>query len=437
MDSNTPCDFSGADATVCPATETCQGGGGCPKYGDYTGNACVLGRLLAAWPSATNQPGGTPTGGTIVSFFASTVVGPTPTTTTYTGATTADFHDTAALSAKLVLGGTSVPVAGQLITFTLGAQSCPGTTNASGFASCSLTLNQAAGPSTVTASFAGSGNFQASNSGAQPFTITKEETTLSYTGPTLIANGSIVSAVLKEDGAVAIAGRLVTFTLGTGETCSGTTDATGKATCPMPVLNTGPGTITATFAGDAFYLPASDNATVTTVIDIGAGLINPLFAGTPGNCPMAWVCAGSPDPGFASYAPGVVQYPGGSPFATSAFSPTIFGGSGTIRQNTTLTWIGGKLYYLGLWKGLPKTEPDGTTQVSGWPLTVRLYLTTDAGEQVLALDLAAPASGVFASNPIFFTLPANSPFLGRKIGVLIFVSAPNFVSANFDIVPLP
>jgi hypothetical protein len=436
MDSKMPCDFSGADATVCPAMETCQGDRGCPKYGDYTANACVLGRLLAAWPSATNQPGGTPLG-KIVSFFASTVVGPTPTTTKYTGATTADFHDSAALSATLVLGGTSIPVAGQLITFTLGSQNCAGTTNASGFASCSLALNQAAGPYTVTAGFAGSGNFQASNSGAQPFTITKEETTLSYTGPTLIANGSIVSAVLKEDGAVAIAGRLVTFTLGTGETCSGTTDATGKATCPMPVLNTGPGTITATFAGDAFYLPSSANATVITVIDIAAGLINPLFAGTPGSCPMAWVCAGSPDPGFASYAPGVAQYPGGSPFATSAFSPTVFGGSGTIRQNTSLSWIGGKLYYLDLWKGLPKTEPDGTTQVSGWPLTVRLYLTTAAGEQVLALDIGAPAPNVFASNPIFFTLPANSPFLGKKIGVLIFVSGPNFFSANFDITPLP
>jgi hypothetical protein len=267
-DSNTPCDFSGPDATVCPMNETCQGGGGCPKYGDYTGNACVLGRLLAAWPSATAQPGATPTGGFISSFFALTVVGPTPTTTKHTGATTGDFHDDVLLSATLVLGGTSIPIAGQLITFTVGGQSCTGITNASGFASCSLTLNQVPGAYTVTASFAGLGNYQAS-SDSKAFTITKEETTTTYAGPTVIANGvnTPFSAVLKEDGFVPIAGRTITITLGTGggaQTCTGTTDATGKAACTILVNQPGgAGTVAANFAGDAFYLPSSATAATT------------------------------------------------------------------------------------------------------------------------------------------------------------------------------
>jgi hypothetical protein len=276
-DSNTPCDFSGTDATVCPATETCQGGSGCPKYGDYTGNACVLGRLLAAWPSATDQPGATATGGFISSFFALTVVGPTPTTTTYTGATMGDFHDSVLLSATLVLGGTSIPITGQLITFTIGGQSCTGVTNAAGTASptsppCqngTLTLNQMPGSYTVTASFAGAGLFQASSASA-PFTITREETTLSYTGDTVIANNTTahLSGVLLEDGLVPIQGRTVVFTLGTGataQTCSPTpvTNAAGIAACTIFPVNQpfGTGVVADNFAGDAFYLPSSASAT--------------------------------------------------------------------------------------------------------------------------------------------------------------------------------
>jgi len=47
--SNTACDFS---STVCPGGETCRIGRGCPKYGDYNGNAAALGRHFSAWSSA-------------------------------------------------------------------------------------------------------------------------------------------------------------------------------------------------------------------------------------------------------------------------------------------------------------------------------------------------------------------------------------------------
>ncbi len=169
LDSKTPCDFSGPDATACPSGETCQIGGGGPKYGDYTGNACVLGRLLAAWPSATNQPGAAPTGGNITSFFALTVVASTTTTTTYTGPNSGS--GTVTLSATLVLSGTTIPIPGQPIKFTLGTQNCSGATDATGSASCSITLTQPPGSYTVKATFAGGGKFQASNNAAA-FTIT-------------------------------------------------------------------------------------------------------------------------------------------------------------------------------------------------------------------------------------------------------------------------
>jgi hypothetical protein len=237
-------------------------------------------------------------------LFVETVMATTPTTTTYTGDTTGDFHDPVTLSATLVLAGTSIPVAGQVITFTIGTQSCPGTTNASGFASCTLTLNQSPGPYTVIASFAGgSGNFPSSASA--PFTITREETTTTYAGPTVIANNvnTTFSAVLTEDGAVPISGRTITITLGTGataQTCNGTTDASGTATCTILVNQPlGAGTVAADFAGDAFYLPSSGSATtiLPTLTPTPTPTLTPTATPTvtPTNTPVpiGGACTGS------------------------------------------------------------------------------------------------------------------------------------------------
>lgn len=191
-----------------------------------------------------------------------------PTSIAYTGARAGDFHDSATLAANLV--DTSVnptaPVAGVTVSFTLGSQTCTATTDASGQANCSLTFDQAPGNYTVAASFAGTDTFLPSSSSA-PVTVTREETTLTYTGETLIPNGRTaqLAAVLKEDGTSPIAGRTVSFTLGIGpgaQVCSGTTDATGSARCTISPVSQplGPGTVTASFAGDGFYVPTSASA---------------------------------------------------------------------------------------------------------------------------------------------------------------------------------
>jgi len=264
--SNTRCDFSTPACPMNPAgPETCQLGnfGQAVKYGDYTGNACILGRLYTVFASGAGLT-------SIRDLFQSFVVTSTPTTLTYNGATSGDFHDPVTLSAILTLSGTSAPVSGQTITFTIGTQSCTGVTSTTGAASCTLTLNQVPGPYTVTASFAASGLFQASSASAA-FTINKEETTLSYTGDTVIANNTTahLSGVLLEDGLVPIAGRTVVFTLGTGataQTCTGITNATGVAACTIFPVNQpfGAGVVSDNFAGDAFYLPSS--AKGTTII---------------------------------------------------------------------------------------------------------------------------------------------------------------------------
>src|SRR5262245_30831720 len=133
------------------------------------------------------------------------------TTLTYTGDVADDYHDPANLSAILAVTSTGSPIAGASVSFTLGTQSCTGTTTAVGVASCSIgSLNQVPGPYTVTASFAGGtvgGVPYFASTVAKSFTINKEETTLSYTGDKVIANGGTahMSGVLLEDGSVPIA----------------------------------------------------------------------------------------------------------------------------------------------------------------------------------------------------------------------------------------
>jgi hypothetical protein len=189
-----------------------------------------------------------------------------PTTTTYTGPATGTYSDPVALSGTLVDALTVVAIPGEMLTLSVGIDQCAALTNALGAAACSATLTQTPGPYTATAAFAGSTQYEAS-SGTAPFVIMKEVTVTTYTGPTLIAQAlpATLRAVLKEDDGPAVSGRTVSFVLGTGgsaQACSGVTSVLGEASCVIPVVNQplGPGTVSASFAGDAFYLPSSASA---------------------------------------------------------------------------------------------------------------------------------------------------------------------------------
>ena len=180
---------------------------------------------------------------------------------TYTGAKTGDYHDAATLSAKLVSVFSGNPIAGVNVTLSLGAQSCVDATNAAGVASCAITPNVPAGSQPIVAKFAGTALYDPS-SDTDTFAVTLEQTKIAYTGVTgYVAIGSTVtlSAVLKEDGVTPISGRTVTLTL-SGQSCVDTTNAAGVASCTVTVAAqpTGPNTVTASFAGDAYYLPATD-----------------------------------------------------------------------------------------------------------------------------------------------------------------------------------
>ncbi|MEY9859285.1 hypothetical protein ABH935_004913 [Catenulispora sp. GAS73] len=208
--------------------------------------------------SATN-PAGTIASNTVNVVWIKRVA----TLTINPSSTTSDFNDPVTVSGTLT--DSAGPIVGVPVTFTLnGAETCTGTTAANGSASCSITPLEAAGPYMLTASFAGSASDQPASAGA-PFTVTREETTLVYTGSAHAANGQpyTLSGTLKEDGVTPIAGRTVAFTLGSGasaQSCSGTTDAAGNASCTIASVNQpNAATVPAggVFAGDAYYLPAS------------------------------------------------------------------------------------------------------------------------------------------------------------------------------------
>ena len=153
-------------------------------------------------------------------------------------------------------------MAAKSVSFALGTgDGCTATTDASGRAACAITPNQPAGTVPVSATFAGDLDYLGS-SDTKAFEITRQETTTTYTGPLVIAAGQPVTlrgSVVEEAGPVPVEGRSVTLALGS-QSCTGTTDATGSASCVIASVATalGPQPLGASFAGDAFYEPSSD-----------------------------------------------------------------------------------------------------------------------------------------------------------------------------------
>ena len=201
------------------------------------------------------------------------------TTLTYDGVTSADYHDAADLSATLTRTVDGAPIAGKTVDFTMASEHCSALTDAHGTAACAIIPTEPAGPFTVAATFGGDGNFLASTT-SRSFEVTKEETTTTYSGPTVIAQGNPVtlSGRLLEDGIVPIAGRTLTLTLGSGadsqDCMTAPTDASGAGSCTVASVSVdqGPEPVKAAFAGDAFYLPSTDTDSAIVFAFPGRGI---------------------------------------------------------------------------------------------------------------------------------------------------------------------
>jgi hypothetical protein len=182
------------------------------------------------------------------------------TSLSYSGPSNQDFNDPVTLAGDLTVQGTSVPVPGATVNFTLGSQSCSGITNASGHAACTITINQHPGSPGVSASFAGDSAYSSAST-SSAFMINKEESHVVYGGATTshYHDSITASATLTDpDGGAPISGKPITFTLNGVDTCSDMTNGSGVASCSIkPTEPAGTYTLATSFAGDVDYLSAS------------------------------------------------------------------------------------------------------------------------------------------------------------------------------------
>ena len=323
---------SGTGTETCSATTTAVGLASCSitpnqAAGNYT--------LTATFASDADFAGSSVSTGFVITKEETEIA------FTADNPTAEDYHDATTVKAHLTTDG--IDLSGKTVTFKLGAgtgtETCSAVTTVAGIASCSITPNEAAGAYTLKVDFA-TDTFYLASSKSTSFTINKEETKTAFTmgSATVIPVGhsATLSAILTEDDNPPIVGRSVTITLGTGlgaQSCTGTSDATGKAECSIGVVNQplGPNTVAASFAGDAFYLPSSASEAVIlfAFLDRGSMEIGNLNAGTGSNVTFwgsQWTkvnsLSGGPVPdkfkGFADTAP---QTCGGGLTSTPANSP--------------------------------------------------------------------------------------------------------------------
>jgi len=278
---------------------------------------------------------------------------------TYDGALTSDYHDAFTASATLVSPDDAKPIAGRTVTFALGSgDACIDTTDSAGLASCEITPTQAAGTVSMVTSFAGDTYYEKSTD-TDTFEITKQETTTTYTGRTVIlqgASGATLSALLLEEGdpTVPIAGRTLTLSLG-GQSCTATTGTDGEARCTLTfngALGTQP--LEARFAGDAYYLESADTGRTAIVFAFpsrGAFTLGDrtVAAASPTTAVTWWsdqwstrnsVSAGEAPSAFKGFARTVSSLPTSTPPARCSGTWTTSGGNSPPPTSGVPSYMG-------------------------------------------------------------------------------------------------
>ena len=187
------------------------------------------------------------------------------TSLSYTGAVTAQNGQPLAVSGVLTTDDPTpaTPIAGRTVIFTLGtgssAQSCSGTTDSTGTASCSIApVSQSPGPIPVVASFGGDAYYKMASAAStvnlpEGTQLTVAPTTGTYNGTTPVS-ATLVNTYTNQP----VPNEPVTFTLNNTQTCTATTDASGVATCPVtPTEPTGTYSLTTSFPGTRAPCPSS------------------------------------------------------------------------------------------------------------------------------------------------------------------------------------
>ncbi len=320
---------------------------------------------------------------------------------------TSDYSDQTTVSGVLDDANTNLPIPNEPVTFTLnGTETCTATTDATGTASCPITPGEPAATYTLSGSFGGdtSQPLQLTGStGSANFVVTLEETELTYTGGTVAQNGQplTVSGVLTSDeGATPLDDQPVTFILGSGstaQTCTATSTSTGAVSCSIAVANqpAGPIPVTDTFAGTAYYQPASASSTVnlpegtTLTVSPGSGtyngtttvtgtLINTYTNQPVPNEPVTLTLNGTQTCTATTNASGVASCP-----VTSTEPPGTYSLTGTFSGDTTSTPVllssSGSSTFTETKAPTTLTDTGSTSTMSGQPPNLSATLTTATG----------------------------------------------------------
>ncbi len=312
---------------------------------------------------------------------AVTVFAPPPVPTTLSvSSATGDYNVATTVTGVLTNTATTAPIAGEPVSLTLnGTESCTGITDTTGTATCSLTPGEPSGNYPLSGSFAGDTTQSPAllaSTGSNTFVVTPDPTAITYTGDTTANNAqpATLSGVLSSFG-VALPGKAVTLTLGSGssaQSCSATTNASGSATCSIASVNQSVGNVpvTASFAGDGYYLAASASSTLK---------VNP---------PLAIATTLTVNPGSGEYN----------------FSTTV---SGVLTNAKTSAPIAGEPVTLTL---------NGTEMCTG---------TTDATGTATCSVTPGEAKGTYPLTGTFTGDTAVTPNLSASNGASTFVEAPD------------
>jgi hypothetical protein len=352
-----------------------------------------------------------------------------PTTVTYTGARSADYHAPFLASARV--NSRSAPVGLGTVTFSLGHTSCTAAQGPAGDAACQLTPKDPPGQVPLRIRYSGTPDYLPSSTEV-PFTIRKAVSNLRYTGTKRVANAqpAQLSGILTEGetGNTPIAGRSVQLGLGEGgdkQTCMATTDTHGAASCAIPAVKqplnadaTVP--VTADFGGDAYYLPSADKAVAR--LEYYTGQARGLSASV--NLPLASLSVGpSPDTGFvrtasatrtdtpctASAGALLVNADALCPQVTTRLAP------GTAQATTQVAHV-----HVGL-PGVPVID------ISGLTATSTSTCTTTSGSATMTLAIAgrrlavptAPNSTIPLPGGGRIVIDEQAPVNGADSGLLV------------------
>jgi hypothetical protein len=258
-----PIDLSLGTQT-CRATTDAAGRASCSVRLDQTPGAYAV---TASYAGTTATEGRTAEAAFVIDRQATTVRYDGP--ATLTNGSAAELRATLTEAAGTAIGGRAV-------SFALGAgtsaQTCQGTTDGAGAARCTIPrVLQVSGAAAVRVAFAGDAHYLPSGV-TQPVAVARGATALRYGAPATAANdfpATFDATLTQRDGAVPLPGRTVRFTLGAGptaQTCTGTTDAAGRARCTIPSVaqpaTASGAAVRVDFDGDDYFLASTASATV-------------------------------------------------------------------------------------------------------------------------------------------------------------------------------